>query len=73
MKKNYYAEMYMSSRIGHPFFSKERNALAFFSVLYKKKLNDLCILLGLISRQKLQNRTEKNVAFFKRTEKNGMF
>ena len=31
------------------------------------------LLLGFISRQKLKKRTGKNVAFFKRTEKNGMF
>ena len=30
-------------RVGHPFFSKERNVLTFFSVLYKK-WNDLCVL-----------------------------
>ena len=30
-------------------------------------------LLGSISHQKLKKRTEKNVAFFKRTEKNGTF
>ena len=29
--------------------------------------------MGFISRQKLKKRTEKNVAFFKRTEKNGTF
>ena len=44
-------------RVGHPFFSKERNVLTFFSVLYKKterslhsflffikEQNDLCVL-----------------------------
>ena len=29
--------------------------------------------MGFISSQKLKKRTEKNVAFFKRTEKNGTF
>ena len=45
------------SRVGHPFFSKERNILAFFPILYKRKesflhsfpffikeQNDLCVL-----------------------------
>ena len=45
------------TRVGHPFFSKERNGFAFFSVLYKrteqflhsfpffiKEWNDLCVL-----------------------------
>ena len=27
---------YVFTRVGHPFFSKERNVLAFFSVLYKR-------------------------------------
>ena len=58
-------------------FAKERN------VLCKRMLRSLrsflffakerSVLLGLISRQKLEKRTEKNVAFFKRTEKNGTF
>ena len=29
--------------------------------------------MGFISRQQLKKRTQKNVAFFKRTEKNGAF
>ena len=37
---------------------------------FRKKRN---VLLGLISRQKLKKRMEKNIAFFKRTEKNGTF
>ena len=44
-------------------------SFAFFA----KECCILCVLLGLISRQKLEKRTEKNVAFFKRTGKNGMF
>ena len=49
--------LFIYFRVGHPFFSKERNDLAFFSVLYKrteqslcsfpffiKERNDLCVL-----------------------------
>ena len=59
-------------------FPKERNILSFFYVLCKRTLRSLrsfmffakeCIgLLDFICRQKLKKRTEKNVAFFKRTE-----
>ena len=42
------------------FFAKERCALCG---------KERSILLGLISRQKLDKRTEKNVVFFKRTER----
>ena len=57
-------------------FAKEQSVLAFFSVLCKRKLRSLrsfpffakehcvlCVLLGLISRQKLKKRTEKNGTF----------
>ena len=64
-------------------FAKERNVLAFFYVLGERMLHSLRsfmffakewnVLLGLISRQKLKKRTEKNGAFFKRMEKNGKF
>ena len=64
-------------------FAKEQNALAFFYVLCKRMLNSLhsftffakerIVLLGFISRKKLKKRKEKNVAFFKRMEKNGKF
>ena len=33
-----------SGRVGHPFFSKERNILTFFYVLYKRT-RVLCVLL----------------------------
>ena len=36
-------------------------------------LRSFTFFLGFISRQKLKKRTEKNVAFFKRMEKNGTF
>ena len=52
-----------SARVGHPFFLKERNVLAFFSVLYRKterflrsfpffikEWNDLCVLSVLYKR-----------------------
>ena len=67
-------------------FAKKINVLAFFYILCKRTLHSLlsftffakeryilCVLLGFISHQKLKKRTEKNVAFFKRTEKNGTF
>ena len=55
------------------FFAKERCVLcALFSSL-EKNGNGRNVLLGSISRQKLKKRTEKNIAFFKRMEKNGMF
>ena len=57
-------------------FAKERNVLAFFYVLCKRTLRSLrsfpffakkrcvlCVLLGLISRQKLEKRTEKKGMF----------
>ena len=40
---------------------------------FAKECCVLCILLGFISYQKLKKRTEKNIAFFKRMEKNGTF
>ena len=53
---------------------KERNNLAFFYVLCKRMLRSftffakvccvLCVLLGLISRQKLEKWTEKKGTFF---------
>ena len=60
--------------------AKERNILAFIYVLCKRTLRLLRffpffskwnVLLGCISCQKLEKRTEKNGTFFKRTEKNG--
>ena len=51
-------------------------SFAFFSVLFcslEKNGKECSILLGLISRQKLEKRTKKNVAFFKRTEKKETF
>ena len=66
-------------------FAKERNVFTFFYVLCKRTLRSwrswrsftfiakeccvLSVLLGFISRQNLKKRTEKNVAFFKRTER----
>ena len=54
-------------------FAKERNVLVFFSVLCKRMLRSLRsfpffrkernVLLGLISRQKLEKRTKKNGTF----------
>ena len=62
------------------FFAKERCILCVIYVLCKRTLRSLRsfllfrkernILLGSISRQKLYKKTEKKVAFFKRTEKN---
>ena len=61
-------------------FAKERNILEFFYVLCKRMLRSFTFFakernarLGFISHQKLKKRTEKSVAFFKRTEKNGRF
>ena len=58
------------------FFAKERCVLCILWVLFrsKEKNGKECIVLqGFISCQKLKKRTEKNVVFFKRTEKNGTF
>ena len=56
-------------RIGHPFFSKECNVLAFFSVLYKRTELSLCsfpffikernVLFGFISHTKIANLAKK--------------
>ena len=77
-------------------FAKQRNVLAFFSVLCKRTLRSLCSflffakercvlcvlflfleknknLLGLISGQKLEKRTERMERSFLRREKNGMY
>ena len=69
-----------SSRILLHSLQKNETFSAFFYVLYKRTLRSLrsftflrkerSVLLGLISRQKLEKRTLKNDAFFKRTEKN---
>ena len=51
------------------FFAKER---CIFCVLFRsleKNGKEQNVLLGFISRQKLKKRTEKNIAFFKRMEK----
>ena len=52
-------------------FAKERNVLAFFYVLCRRTLRSFPffikewnMLLGLISRQKLEKRTKKNGMFF---------
>ena len=50
--------------------------LAFFCVLFcslEKNGKQCIVLLDFLSHQKLKKRTEKNIAFFKRTEKNGTF
>ena len=76
--------MYMEKRTERFFVLLQKNVafFAFFSVLCKRILRSLRsfpffrkeqnVLLGFISRQKLRKRTEKNVAFFKRTEKNSV-
>ena len=62
---------------------KNKTFSVFFYVLCKRMLRSLrsftflrkerIVLLGLISRQKLEKRMQKNVAFFKRTQKNDAF
>ena len=59
-------------------FAKERNVLAFFYVLCKRILRSLCsftffskernVLLGLLSHQKLEKRTERSLKEQKRME-----
>ena len=56
------------SRVFFTFFAKKILFFAFFYVLCKRTC-DLGVLLGFISCQNLKKRTEKNVAFFKRTER----
>ena len=59
-------------RVGHAFFSKERNVLSFFCVLYKrtwhslpffafflKERRVLCVLFGFISHTKMTNLGKK--------------
>ena len=42
-------------------------------LFFRKNGKERNILLGVISRQKLEKRMEKNIAFFKRMEKNVTF
>ena len=51
------------------FCKRTKRSLRSFTYFAKERI----ILLGFISRQKLKKRMQKNVAFFKRTEKNGTF
>ena len=53
----------MAIRVGHPFFSKERSVLCVLFRSFEKNGKERNILLGLISHQKLEKRTEKNVMF----------
>ena len=46
---------------------------AFFYVLKKRLQKNASFFWGLISRQKLEKRMQKHVAFFKRTQKNDAF
>ena len=55
------------------YFAKEGCVLCALFRCLEKNRKERSVLLGSISRQKLKKRTEKNVAFFKRTEKNGTF
>ena len=54
-------------------FAKERCVLCTLFRSLEKNGKEWNVLLGLISRQKLEKRTEKNGTFFKRMEKNGTF
>ena len=56
-----------------PFFAKECCVLCVLFHSLEKNGKERNVLLGFISRQKLKKRMEKNVAFFKRMEKNGTF
>ena len=55
------------------FFAKERCILCALFRSLEKNGKEQNILSGLISRQKLEKRTEKNGTFFKRMGKNGTF
>ena len=55
------------------FFAKELCTLCVLFCSLEKNGKERNILLGLISRQKLEKIMEKNGTFFKRTGKNGMF
>ena len=55
------------------FFAKECCVLCFLFRSFLKNGKEYIFLLGFISRQKLKKRAKKNVAFFKRMEKNGTF
>ncbi len=46
-----------------PFFAKERYVLSVLFRSFEKNGKECNVLLGLISRQKLEKRTEKNVTF----------
>ena len=59
---------FRKNRVGHPFFSKERNILAIFSVLYKRMQRSLRSFLFFIKEHGvlciLFRSLKKNVAFF---------
>ena len=59
-----------SSFRSFPFFAKERSVLCVLFCSLEKNRKERNVLLGLISRQKLEKRTEKKGTFFLRTEKN---
>ena len=55
------------------FFAKEHCILCVLLCSSEKNAKERIILLGLISHQKLEKRTQKNVVCFKRTQKNDAF
>ena len=70
-----YISIYINSKNNAKFWVllQKNETFSHSFTFFAKERCVLCVLLGLISRQKLKKRTEKNVAFFKRTEKNGTF
>ena len=56
-----------------PFFAKEHCVLCIIFRSLEKNGNEQNVLLGLISRQKLEKRTETHRTFILRTEKNGTY
>ena len=72
-KRTQHSHVLLCSLRSFMFFAKELCVLCVLFCSLEKNGKECIVLSGFISRQKLKKRTEKNVAFFKRTEKNETF